>query len=190
MAMHANVLNLILGPVAAGKTTEGLRRWHRATAVGIRVHCVRPTFDTRSPSDQIETHDGVRADCRVLASAAALHTVLGLGLEPTMIIVDEIQFWDESLTQWVNEMLHPDSPVRGLTILGLGLSGNFARKPWTRVSELIPLASEIAHKTALCTVCKCEAAFSSRLSSATEHVLQGGTELYAPRCAAHWSCVE
>lgn len=150
------MLELILGPMCSGKTTTLLTRARDRTLI------VNHTFDTRG--EGVKTHDGVEAaamKCTVLPSVSGYDTVL----------IDEAQFF-ESLEGV--ESLAPNVVVAGL-------SGDYRRKPFGKILELIPKADKVTFLTALCD-CGASAPFTKRVSS--EKTLISVESRYKPKCGS------
>lgn len=68
------------------------------------------------------------------------------------------------------------------TVLVAALDGDFLRRPFGRVLELIPLAEHVTKLTAVCTGCYGAASFTKRTVAATQIQLVGGAETYQPVC--------
>lgn len=74
--------------------------------------------------------------------------------------------------------------VRPKAVVVAGLSGDFRRRPFGRVGELLPLADTVRALRARCFACRGEAPFSLRLCGEAAQVLVGGPEAYRPACRA------
>ena len=138
------MLELILGPMYSGKTTTLLSRRSGNTLI------VNHEFDTRV--DGVGTHDGVEAraiKCKVLPRLPGYD----------MYLIDEAQFF-ESLDGV--ETLAPHVVVAGL-------SGDFMRRPFGKLLELIPKADKVTFLKAKCK-CGAPASFTKRLSSVKDLV--------------------
>ena len=138
------MLELILGPMYSGKTTALLSRRSGNTLI------VNHEFDTRV--DGVGTHDGVEAHaikCKVLPRLPGYD----------MYLIDEAQFF-ESLDGV--ETLAPHVVVAGL-------SGDFMRRPFGKLLELIPKADKVTFLKAKCE-CGAPASFTKRLSTSTDLV--------------------
>lgn len=148
------MLELILGPMFSGKTTTLLTRRKGKTLI------INHSFDTRG--DGVKTHDGVEEaamKCSVLPKVSGYDTVL----------VDEAQFF-ESLEGV--EDLAPNVVVAGL-------SGDYRRKPFGKILELIPKADKVTFLSALCD-CGEPAPFTKRISR--EDCLVSVESEYKPKC--------
>jgi len=135
------MLELILGPMYAGKTTELLKRRRGKTLI------INHRLDTRT-GDSVKTHDGVTVPaekCWHINVTGSYDTVL----------IDEGQFF-ASLHGVEN--LAPNVVVAGL-------SGDFMRRPFGQILQLIPKASKVTFLNAVCYGCGGIAPFTKRLSS-------------------------
>ena len=70
---------------------------------------------------------------------------------------------------------------QGKLVIVSALDGNFQRKSFANIADLIPLAEKISKLQALCA-CGADAPFTKRLVPHEEEILIGGREFYAPAC--------
>ena len=70
-------VEVIAGPMFAGKTEELLRRVRRAAIAGQRVVVFSHSLDTRAGGDRIASHAGLDAPSRVVGSAEGIATAVG-----------------------------------------------------------------------------------------------------------------
>lgn len=138
------VLTLILGCMRSGKTTKLLTFRQGRTLI------ISHKFDTRA--DGIKTHDGVEADavkCADFPDCTGYDTVL----------IDEVQFFEN--VEGI-ENLAPN-------VVAAGLSGDYKKRKFGKILDLIPLASKVIFLTATCA-CGADASFTKRISGSTELV--------------------
>jgi len=64
------------------------------------------------------------------------------------------------------------------------LDGDFQRKPFGDICELVPRAEEVTKLTAVCTGCGRPACFSRRLTTETAVEVIGGADKYVATCRA------
>lgn len=150
------MLELILGPMYAGKTTELLKRRSGRTLI------INHTLDTRT-GDSVKTHDGDTAPatkCSHIMVSGSYDTVL----------IDEGQFF-ASLDGV--ESLAP-------TVVVAGLSGDFMRRPFGQILSLIPKASKVTFLSAVCYKCGGSAQFTKRLTQ--EIGVYSVDSSYVPTC--------
>ena len=73
----------------------------------------------------------------------------------------------------------------GKTVIVAALDGTYQKRPFGRVLELVPLAESVTKLSAVCMVCKHDAAaFSQRISREREVEVIGGPEKYVALCRA------
>jgi thymidine kinase len=178
-------LEVIGGPMFAGKSTELVRRVDRARIAGRQVVVVAHALDVRSGTGRVATHTGLAVESVPVDTpeAIAAHT----GPHTDMVAIDEAQFFGPGLVDAVGELV--DS---GLDVVVAGLTVTFDGRPFEPLPSLMALAESVTRLTAVCTVCGRDAAFHVRLSGTVDgdplrtmagHV--GGAESYQARCRAH-----
>ena len=148
------MLELILGPMFSGKTTTLLTRKVGKTLI------INHSFDTRG--DGVKTHDGVEEaamKCSVLPNVSDYDTVL----------IDEAQFFDSL------DGIEDIAP----NVVVAGLSGDYLRKPFGKILELIPKADKVTFLSAVCG-CGAPAPFTKRISN--EEYLISVESIYQPKC--------
>jgi thymidine kinase len=168
-------LEVVLGPMFAGKTSYALSLARKYTAQGRKVFVIKPVADTRFPNlNEITTHDGDSLPCY---TTDTLDNIAPDFLAPfSVIIVDEAQFFK-------NLVPFAEMAVDTLqkTVCFTGLSGDSDRRPFGEFLTLIPLADKVTHLASLC-ICGRPAHFTRRLQSGYGQVAIGGAELYTPQC--------
>lgn len=95
-----------------------------------------------------------------------------------VIAIDEGQFFPD-VVEYSEEAAN-----KGHVVIIAALDGDFRRKPFGRVLELIPMAERVDKLTAVCMTCFTDAAFTKRTVAATQIELIGGAEAYKPVCRA------
>jgi thymidine kinase len=182
----AGRIEVITGPMFAGKTEELLRRVRRAEIAGQRVHTVTHAIDTRSGPNRIASHIGRDAPSAALPTADVLVASVPDGTQ--IVAIDEAHFFGPALVDAVTELAD-----RGVLVLVAGLDVTFEGAPFEPLPTLMVLAERVDKLTAVCTVCGAEAVFHVRIEPPTAqgtaldpgHV--GGAEKYQARCRRHFS---
>lgn len=167
-------LELIIGSMYSGKSTELVRRVQRLKSIGTRCLVINHTSDTRVEGDFVETHDGKRAE------AKKTDDLLLVDVRPyDAIAIDEGQFFTNLKTA---VMLMVEK--HGKHVIVAGLSGDYLRNPFGEILDLIPVADNVDFKRALCARCKHPeraASFTKRLSEETSQVYVSSSD-YAALC--------
>ena len=153
-------LELIIGPMYSGKSTELIRKVKHLTSIGMKCLVINHSNDTRVEGDFVQTHDGDQFQ------AIKTDDIL---LVPTrtydVIAIDEGQFF-HNLKTAVHFMVK-----RGNFVIVAGLSGNYEMKKFGEMLDLIPIAENVIFKHAVCTKCQKEASFTKRIGHQTQTVL-------------------
>lgn len=186
----AGRLEVITGPMFAGKTEELLRRVERARIAKKKVFLFKPELDTRYAHDQVVTHNGRSFPC----------SLLPVDLDPQgfgrrapreweaaeVLAFDEAHFFGPEFPQLCEALVR-----KGKRVIVAGLDLNFRGEPFGPMPVLLALADEVVKLSAVCTVCGSPATRSQRLRDGrpvTEgpEILVGGLETYEPRCREHF----
>ncbi len=179
-------LEIILGPMFAGKTKTLVDRFHEYSKLVTERLCVAIKYekDNRYSTTQIITHDGITLD------AIPVSQLNNFIIPPhiKVIVIDEGQFF-EDINDFVIRQLENNRDV-----VISALTGDFNKKQWPEVSKLIPLADIITILNAKCNECNEPAPFSmlikAQITNTNEQIIIGGKETYSPRCRSHWSSAE
>ncbi len=167
-------LEVICGPMFAGKTTALLARIAAARAGGRRAIVVKPARDTRYDPRALATHDGRREPA---LSVRALDEVrAGVG---DAVFVDEVHFFGSDAVPPIEALLAAgaDVTVAGCDIDHFG--GAFA--PF---DALIPRAAVLSRIAGACARCGAPSTHSERLIPTRERVVVGGIGDFVATCAA------
>lgn len=178
-------IQLIIGPMFAGKTTELLRRLKRAEIAQKRVLAVKFSGDVRySMKPLITTHEGNYFDAIAVDKLEDVRLV-----DHEVVGIDEGQFFPDLFQHAV------EWSQQGIAVIISALSGTFTQHPWPNVSTLIPLCDNVDLLLAVCSFCGADAMFSKRTQQdcdgeedigETNDVFKptfiGGTESYKACC--------
>ena len=178
-------LEVICGPMFAGKTEELLRRINRFKYADIKYLIFKPKIDTRS-GNSAKSRDGRAIDAiEVEDSTAILEYVLNLSKKNNVdaIAIDEAQFFDEQLGRVANELAN-----MGYLVYVAGLDLDFKAKPFPSMSNCLSYADHITKLKGVCVVCGAPSTRTQRLingrpaSANSPTVMVGDSEAYESRC--------
>lgn len=177
-------LEVIAGPMFAGKTEELLRRVRRAVIAGRRVEVFTHALDTRGRG-RVASHVGLDFPSQAVPSADAVRSAVSP--ETDLVAIDEAHFFGPDLVE-----VGGDLAGRGLVVVVAGLDVTFAGQPFEPLPSLMVAAERVDKLTAICTVCGADAVYHQRVSASAatdtdlvaEHV--GGAEKYQARCRHHF----
>jgi thymidine kinase len=177
-------LEVICGPMFAGKTEELLRRVRRAVIAGRGVVVIGHALDTRSGTALLASHAGL--DHPSLAAASAADIEVAVPDDTDIVAIDEAQFFGPELVPAVSRLAD-----RGLTVIVAGLDVTFDGEPFEPLPTLMALAERVDKLTAICSVCGEDAVFHVRVAAPSADAEElvaahvGGTESYQARCRRH-----
>ncbi|CAL5183999.1 unnamed protein product [Lathyrus oleraceus] len=176
-------IHVIMGPMFAGKTSSLISRMKSESANGRNVAIIKSSKDTRYGLDSIVTHDGAKLPCWALSDLSSFKQKFGVDAyeQLDVIGIDEAQFFDD-LYDFCREAADHD----GKTVIVAGLDGNYLRKRFGSVLDIIPLADSITKLTARCEICGKNALFTLRKTQDTQVELIGGVDVYMPVCRQHY----
>ena len=167
-------LEVIIGNMFSGKSTELIRRVKRHRAIGHTVLVFNSSKDTRDLNDVVKTHDSSTIQCIKTA-------ILDSHTEHDVIVVDEAQFFT-GLRDFVEQAL-----AMGKHVIVAGLDGDFQQMKFGEILDIIPLEDEVVKLTALCMDCidGTPGPFTKRMVHGTEQELVGAAGMYKAVCRKH-----
>ncbi|XP_057961502.1 thymidine kinase a-like isoform X1 [Malania oleifera] len=176
-------IHVIVGPMFAGKTTTLLHRVEYERSCGRNVAIIKSNKDTRYGLDSIVTHDGAKFPCWSLPDLSSFRQKFGPNAydELDVIGIDEAQFF-EDLYDFCQKAADHD----GKTVIVAGLDGDYLRRSFGSVLDIIPLADSITKLTARCEMCGKRAIFTLRKTAHSQTELIGGADVYMPVCRQHY----
>ena len=151
-------LELIIGSMFSGKSTELIARVRRLQAKGLKCCVINHAYDTRVDGGYIQTHDG-----EIIQAIKTDELMLVRTDDYDAVIIDEGQFF-LNLKTAVALMLQKKKYV-----IVAGLSGDFRRNTFGEMLELVPIADNVTFKRATCH-CQNMASFTKRLGLETATV--------------------
>jgi len=184
-------LEVIAGPMFAGKTSELIRLVEREVYAKKNAGIFKPSFDTRYSEKEVVTHNGLRYRAYVVpAERSGISKIRNISLKAklSVVAVDEVQFFPISIVKTC--VLLADA---GKRVIVSGLNLNFRSEPFHTTREFLGIADRVVFLTAVCVICGREASRTQRLIGGkpaprdSPLVIIGGKELYQPRCR---SCYE
>src|ERR1700733_49986 len=89
-------LEMIIGCMSAGKSSELIRRIERARLAYLPTIIVRPATDTRSKPNLVESRNGLASHAIVVDEAK---DILKYSSQAVVIGINECQFFSEELTR-------------------------------------------------------------------------------------------
>jgi len=193
-------LELIVGPMFAGKTERLIAKLHRAQYARKRVRILKPAFDTRTQGEiasRAVNSDGNTEFTATMPAIRLRNAADFLSVtrddDYDVLAVDEAHFFplDEPMTDqlgWfgrnVRDLLRRRA-ASDLKIIIAGLELDFAEQPFGPVPGLMALADAVEKLTGVCMVCGSDAGYiSHRIVPGDAQLVVGDTGEYQVRCRA------
>lgn len=182
-------LELLLGPMFAGKSSALLSIVRRHRALGWSVMVITHAMDRRYGDDpQIVNHDQQRIPATAVDKLVPLMETDEY-ISARLVVVEEAQFFAD-LVPFVQKAVDVD----GKHVVVVGLDGDSERRPFGRVLDLVPFADRISKLTSFCRLCSdgTPAIFThaykedARSSTAEGKACVGAGDKYMPMCRKHY----
>lgn len=179
-------IELIIGCMYSGKSTEIQRRIKRHRIIGNNVLVIKHSCDTRyDDGSQLSTHDKQMIPCYSTNNLDFITNENGKGnlhkhlQESRVIVIEEAQFFNNLF-----ENVAYAADKLGKIVIVAGLDGDFNREPFPEIVRLIPHAEKVLKLSALCVKCSdgTPGNFSKRITKSTDKILVGSTDDYIAVC--------
>ena len=174
-------IEIVTGPMFAGKSEELIRRIKRLEYAKKKVLVFRPRIDNRYSLDEVVSHSNNRRKSIVIDAAK---DILPFISEDTYaVVIDEIQFLDHELIPLSEHLANI-----GIRVILGGLDSDFRGEPFDVTSEMMARAEFVTKLTAICVRCGSPATKTQRIvNGKPAHYLDpivvvGAAEAYEPRC--------
>lgn len=177
-------VEVICGPMFAGKTEELIRRVRRLEYAKKNVLIFKPKIDKRYSKTEIVSHNNSKISSLRIESSKDILKYLKDDVD--CVVIDEAQFLDEGIIDVAEHLA--DLGIR--VIIG-GLDRNFRGEPFGPMPGLLAIAEIVDKLTAICVVSGDAATRTQRLiNGEPAHyddptVLVAGKESYEPRSRNH-----
>lgn len=174
-------IEVICGPMFAGKTEEVIRRVKRMDFAKKKYLIFKPEIDNRYSLNEVVSHSKRSVSAISIANPSEIVNLITPEIEA--VIIDEVQFFDEEVVSICQDLAN-----RGLRVICAGLDCDFRGNPFTNVANLLAIAEKITKLTAICVLCGDEATKTQRIINglparySDPTILVGEKESYEPRC--------
>jgi thymidine kinase len=177
-------LYLIIGPMFAGKSSKLIRLIRNFKSKNVPILVIKHSIDTRyNGIETICSHDKITEPCQ--SSDNLLKYINTVDYKTAQVIViEEAQFFGDDLIKFCSIAVDNDNKYLIVT----GLSGDYKRKPFGHILNLIPLANQIEHLEAYCDLCDgcIPAPFTAKLCGTDNTIEVGELNIYKPVCRKHY----
>ena len=174
-------IEVICGPMFAGKTEELIRRVIRMDYAKKKYIIFKPTIDDRYAIDSVVSHNKRKVKAICVSSSNEIDKYISDDIEA--VIIDEVQFFDDGIIKKAHELAEA-----GLRVIVGGLDCDFRGIPFNNVAQLLAMAEKVTKLTAICVSCGEEATKTQRIINGMPAkfddpiILVGEKESYESRC--------
>lgn len=178
-------LEIVLGPMFAGKSSYILSSLRRYEAIGWPVLSITSILDTRYETDAIHSHNH-ESHSAISTDLLAPLLMTESFAEARLLVIEEAQFFKD-----LYPFVYQAVDVCGKDVLVVGLDGDSERRPFGRIAEIIPLCDKITKLTAMCKRCGngTPAIFTHRKDADTSIIKVGEADTYEALCRRHYKAL-
>jgi thymidine kinase len=176
-------LELYFGSMYSGKTTELIKIFRTYEYIGKTVAVINYIGDVRYHNTLLSTHDKIMIPC---ISTKTMNEIWNDPTNPDyektraadVILINEGQFFTD-LFPIVLEMVE----THHKHVYIFGLDGDFQRKKFGQMLDLVPYSDKVSKLQSLCSICKngTKGIFSHRISTEETQIVIGNDN-YKPLC--------
>jgi len=178
-------LEVITGPMYAGKSEELIRRLSRFEIAKKTVTVLSPDIDKRYGAGHIFSHNGSSFVAKQIPVEGE-----DVEINSDILAFDEAQFFEY---RWLVGSIS-DALREGYTVIVAGLDKDYRGQPFPGLAMpyLLAMADTVTKLTAICQKCGAEATMTQRLIEGKPAPLDGPTVLvgandkYEARCRNCW----
>lgn len=174
-------IEVVCGPMFAGKTEELLRRVKRLEYAKKNIVVFKPLMDDRYSESEVVSHNNNRTKSVNISRAKQIFDYIDSNTD--VVAIDEVQFLDEEAVSIVEFLAG-----RGIRVIVSGLDRDFRGEPFSFMPKLLALAEYVTKLTAICVKCGAPATRTQRIVNGKPAryvdpiVLIGAEESYEARC--------
>jgi len=178
-------LEVIIGPMFSGKTSELIRLVEREVYAKRKGAIFKPALDRRYSVKEVVSHNGLRYDAHsVVTSSRGIRKISNVvdGDRLDVIGVDEVQFFPTGVVPLLDRLAF------SRRVIACGLNLTFKADTFETTMKLAARADRVRYLSAVCVVCGQEASRTQRLIGGkpapkeSPVIAVGGKEMYEPRC--------
>jgi thymidine kinase len=170
--LETGYLKVILGSMFAGKTSELIKEFNRHKACNFKCCLLNHIIDNRYGTNEktMSTHNNTIVECK---SCNILSELFGLNYDGDIIelydvfLINEGQFF-EDLYDCVDILVNKYNKK----VYVCGLDGDYERKKFGSILDIIPLCNDIIKLKGICNKCYIhDAIFTHRITNEKEQTI-------------------
>ncbi len=173
-------IEVVCGPMFAGKTEELIRRIKRLEYAKQNVLVFKPLIDTRYDQDEIVSHNMSKKPSIIIDKS--IEIIDYVKEDTDAVVIDEVQFFDQEIVQ-----IAEDLADKGIRVIVGGLDRDFRGEPFGPMPNLLSRAEFVTKLTAICVKSGLPATRTQRIIDGKPAnykdptILVGANESYEPR---------
>lgn len=179
--MRLGWIEVICGPMFAGKSEELIRRVKRLQYAKKNVVCFKPQIDNRYSESEIVSHSKFKTKSININNSEDI--LKHVDKDTYAVVIDEVQFLDSGVIDVVTKLAN-----EGKRVICAGLDNDFRGEPFSIMPMLLAKAEFVSKLTAICVKCGAPATRTQRIVNGIPAfyedpiTLVGAAEAYEPRC--------
>ena len=173
-------IEVVCGPMFAGKTEELIRRIKRLEYAKQSVLVFKPKIDTRYAVNEIVSHNLSKKPSILIENSSEILDYISESVDA--IVIDEVQFFDFDIVEILENLAD-----QGIRVIVGGLDRDFRGEPFGPMPELLARAEFVTKLTAICVKSGLPATRTQRIINGepAQHgdptIMVGADETYEPR---------
>lgn len=168
-------IEIVIGTMFGGKSTELLRRLERALRA--RQDVIVFSKDSRYVKGYVTTHTEMVMKGHFVNDSGELDAILEQNPDVDVVGIDEIQFFDLDIVAVCNKWA-----LRGKRIICAGLDQDYDARPFETTIAMVAQAEEVQKVLAICTKCGKDAVRNHLKVRAESRIMEGASDLYEALC--------
>ena len=176
-------LNIVVGPMFSGKTTEIIKQYKKNKLNNIPTMVINCIEDNRYSNTKLSSHDNVLIPCIKMKYLKEIYGYLKdfmeieTSFQHKYILINEGQFFTD-LHKIVKELLS----INNIIVIVSGLDGDYKMEKFGQILDLVPMANKIIKLSAKCYNCANPAHFTMRKIDSSQQKLIGTADIYSASC--------
>jgi len=173
-------IEVVCGPMFAGKTEELIRRIKRLEYAKQNVLVFKPKIDTRYALEEIVSHNLSKKPSIIIESSQEI--LSHIKEDTDAVVIDEVQFLDQNIVAIAEHLAD-----NGIRVIVGGLDSDFRGEPFGPMPNLLARAEFVTKLTAICVKSGLPATRTQRIINGAPAnyndptILVGANESYEPR---------
>ncbi len=173
-------IEVVCGPMFAGKTEELIRRIKRLEYAKQNVLVFKPVIDNRYAKEEIVSHNLSKKPSIIIDKSMEILT--HIQDDTNAVVIDEVQFFDEDIVDIAESLAN-----KGIRVIVGGLDLDYRGEPFGPMPKLLARAEFITKLTAICVKSGLPATRTQRIIDGKPAnyndpiILVGANESYEPR---------